>query len=48
MKQFLFENALVTLILPAAYYILWRLFRKTWQALDEEAHAWNTEHQKRV
>ncbi len=47
MRQFLFENALVILILPAAYYVLWRLFRKTWQALDEEALAWNTEHQKK-
>jgi hypothetical protein len=43
MQQFLFENALVVLILPVAYYVLWRLFRETWQALDEEAHAWNAE-----
>lgn len=47
MQQFLFENALVFLILPVAYYILWRLFRKTWRALDEEAHVWNTAHLKR-
>mmetsp|Transcript_10489 Transcript_10489/g.24297 ORF Transcript_10489/g.24297 Transcript_10489/m.24297 type:complete len:295 (+) Transcript_10489:212-1096(+) len=42
MQQFLFENVLVILILPVAYYTLWRLFRKTWKTLDEEAHAWNT------
>jgi len=41
MQLLLFENALVILLLPGAYYILWRLFRKTWQALDQEAHAWN-------
>ena len=47
MQQFLFENALVVLILPVAYYVLWRLFRKTWQALDEEAHVWNTARLKK-
>lgn len=47
MQKFLFENALVILVLPAAYYVLWRLFRNTWRALDDEAHAWNTEHRKK-
>ena len=47
MQQFLFENFVVMLILPVAYYILWRLFRNTWKALDEEAHQWNTERLKK-
>ena len=42
MQSFLFENALVMLIIPASYYVLWKLFRNTWRELDEEAHAWNT------
>ena len=41
MLYFLFENALVLLLFPAAYYVLWRLFHKTWRELDEEAYAWN-------
>ncbi|MHA7877585.1 MAG: CPBP family glutamic-type intramembrane protease [Bacteroidota bacterium] len=41
MRYFLLENTLVVLLLPTAYYVLWRLFRNTWQALDEEAHQWN-------
>lgn len=47
MQKFLFENFIVILILPVAYYILWRLFRNTWQTLDEEAHQWNTERLKK-
>ncbi len=47
MQSFLFENALVILLLPASYYILWKLFRNTWRELDEEAHAWNTAHRKK-
>lgn len=46
MKQFWVENALVILVAPVAYYVLWRLFRNTWRQLDEEAHAWNTKHIK--
>lgn len=47
MRSFLFENALVILILPAAYYVLWRLFRNTWQELDGEAQQWNAERLKK-
>ena len=47
MQRFLFDNALVLLTLPVAYYVLWRLFRKTWQELDEEAYVWNTAHRKK-
>ncbi len=47
MKEFLFENLIFILVAPVAYYLLWRLFRGTWRQLDEEAHAWNTEHLKK-
>ena len=46
MQKFLFENTIVILILPAAYYVLWRLFRSTWRELDEESYAWHTERRK--
>lgn len=46
MKQFLFDNAVVALVLPPAYYILWKLFGSTWRELDEEAYAWRTELRK--
>lgn len=42
MSYFLFENALVLLLLPVAYYVLWKFFHKTWKELDEEAYIWNT------
>ena len=47
MSSFLFKNILVLLVLPAAYYVLWRVFRDTWRELDEEAHAWQTEQRKK-
>lgn len=46
MYTFLLENLFVILLLPTAYYVLWRIFRKTWQEIDDEAYAWNTEHRK--
>jgi len=46
MKQILFDNLVVLLVLPAAYYVLWKLFGTTWRALDEEADAWRVEFRK--
>ncbi len=43
MKQFLFENTAVLIIVPLAYYVFYRLFRKTWHTLDIASQAWHTQ-----